>query len=380
MVKRCLALAAAALVCAACTPRETGTTGKPAAAGRSRLRLQAPVVEGLTSVDYSLRFWFLGEAPALEYGRSQWTSTSAGGDLFALLACLGGGSGQNQVRADAVLHFAGAPDLSGTANAVFTCTANEDVAVDLVISVYAGGAVGFDDLDLGAAGVVCKSAISLRGDGYLAVCSQSSCGDSGAVFLFANQCRGLDGSAPRFWTCGDPADWTVLGPVVSSAYTLARDGIFRFGVAALPQRKLARPDPALTDAQGNLLVWGAVAVPAATVVRSGGVVTSTSLAATRAASFAAQLQAPGGAPRLLEIDNGASGAAVIAWTQLGPCATPVAGVSAFPGLWAIDLRLSSPAAATLLLAATPGGTVTRRASCAADVAGLVTCSAPGALP
>ncbi len=370
LIHRALALAVA---CAGCAQPKPGSPP----AGRSQFALQTPSLPGLTSVDYTLHFWFLGAVPPLAY--DTYLASSASGSVFAILPCFSDRSGLNQVRADAVLHFAGAPDLAGSASAIFSCQQSLDTPVSLVISAVRGTGVGYGDIAGLAAGVSCQSAINLRGDSYLAVCAESTCGDSGAVFLFTNSCRALDGSAPSFWACGPPTDWTLLGPLASSAFTLVRDGTFRFGIAAPPAVKLSAPDPTLTDASGNLLVWGAVATPAATLIRSGGAVTRSTLDATRTASFAARLQAAGGPPLLLEVQGGAAGAALFAWTPLGPCLAPAAGVASLPGLFVVDVRLASPAVATLLLAAAPAGPASQRSSCTATAAGAILCSAPGPL-
>lgn len=369
-MKRAWALA---LACAACAK---GPGPEPTPSGRSRLLLQTPDAEGLTSVDYTLRFWFLGQTPPPEYLTRRVTSVTPGDEPLLILACRGDGNGLNQVRADAVLHFAGAPDLAGSATAVFSCAPGADTPVNLVITVFTVGPGGYVDLGLGAAAVDCRSTVEQRGDGFLAVCGAASCGDPGAVFLFATSCRALDGSAPAFWACGAATDWTVLGPLASSAYVVGADGTFVFGIAALPQRKLAVPDPTLTDLAGNLLVWGAVATPEARLVREDGTTVSATLKSTRAATFAARLQAPGGPPLLLELDAGDGGTAAIAWTRFGMCNVPVAGTPWYEGLWALDVRLADAATATVIFASAPAGIATQRATCAADAHGVLACGSP----
>lgn len=310
-----------------------------------------------------------------------------------MLPCLttASGTGQNQIQATATLHFAGqAQPVQATGAALFTCTASQDVTVNLVITIQQMVNAGFGDANGFAVGVSCTSSLAWKGDGWLAVCSDASCGDAQAAFLFQNSCQDLDGGAPEYWACGSPTDWTLLGNVASSQFPIPLvDGTWSFGLAVVPTLTLPTPDPTLTDASGNLLVFSNAPTPLATLVRDGGVNDAT-LDDTRTAAFAADLVLPalalGGATphQLFELRNGNTGASAFVVSPFGICDGPVQGTQSWPGLHAIDLRLQSPASATVILSAQAGGLATQSALCTAiratDGTPQVSCAAAGPLP
>ena len=151
-----------------------------------------------------------------------------------------------------------------------------------------------------------------------------------------------------------------------------RDGTFAWQVVALDRLRLAAPDPSLSDASGNLRVFRGVASPAARFVRAGGRNQPVEVQAARTLDFAAELETPdvaGTVPLphpLLTLRVGTAGTDVSWRVRFGACDTTPQGTSTYPGRFAVDVRLRSPAEALLFLSPTAGGLVTHVASCRAE--------------
>jgi len=358
--------------------------------------LQATSLPNLVSVDWDFKFWFLDATPPEMYNDYPVTSAQTGGHVDAVLPCLTGpsGTGQNQVIATAQLWFAGqTTPAQGTGSALFTCRQSLDTPINIVVNVTIPSNVGFVDPTGVVTGVGCSSKIDWKDDSWLAVCSDSSCGDSQAVFVFANACQQLDGTPPSYWACGPGADWTLSGILASCQFAIPPGaGNWNFGISALPQVQLSPADPTLTDSSGNLLVFSNVPTPLASLQRSASGPNTGTVDTTRVADFAADLtlaaNAVGGPSphQLLEVRNTTSGAVASAWLAFGPCDPPVQGTQSWPGLYAVDVRLSGAGAATVVLApaaqgAAASGVATCTAQWASDqVTPQVSCSAVGALP
>ncbi len=348
-------------------------------------------IPNLVSVDWDLKFWLLGSTPQL-YDEYQTSSTLPGGQFAAVLPCLApSGRATNQLQATAQLWLEGqSAPVAAQGTALFTCVTGLDAAVNLVLTVSVPGSDGFTDPTGIVAGVSCVSKVDWKSDTWLAVCGSSSCGDAEAVFLFANSCQDLTGSAPGYWACGWPTDWNILSTLATSQFAVpARDGQWTFGIAATPQLQLGAADPTLTDPSGNLLVFQGVPAPRATLTRTGGA-NAGSISAARVDDFAVSLSlaaqgAGGPAPaQLLEIRNGASGASAAALLPFSPCDAPVQGAASWSNLYAIGARLQSPGTASLLFAAQPGGLAIASATCTAQwgagAAPQISCTSAGDLP
>lgn len=384
-----LAVAAAATF-AACT-KAAPAPAIPVGEGRSHLVVQAPASAKILSIDYTLRFWFLGQEPAVQYFTYQLVTSRTDGQAQAILPCVAGptGSGLNQLQVEAVVHQDGKPDATGTASALFTCERNGDTPVNLVLFFFNDGDGGFNDVDVGASAVSCTSRTELRGDSFLAVCASSSCDANGAAWLFSNSCSALEGGFPDSWVCGRGADWTLVGPLARAQFAIpAADGLWKLGVAALGQLRFSAPDLSLTDAAGNLRIRKNVPTPTALLQKISGAIVRRELDGARKATYAAELVTPAppgvAAPHvLLALSTTAAGTTAAAWTRFGPCEVPAQGVASWPGLFPVDVRLTAPGAARVILAGAPDGVATRSASCTAGLdaggAPTVTCTAAAAL-
>ncbi len=184
--------------------------------------------------------------------RRQFTSTKASGQILAVLPCLTtpSGTGNNQVKASAILHFSDGTQATGTGSAVFTCTQSVDTPINLVISIQMAVNAGFVDPNGQVTVVNCDSNYEWKDDSWLAVCSDSSCGDAESVLLLEDNCSQLGTGTPTFWTCGVPADWTILDltpptpPVASATCQFpvpASDGSWTFGAARCRKSHLPCP-------------------------------------------------------------------------------------------------------------------------------------------
>ena len=365
------------LATVACSARGPGDASLlPGETGRLTLALESGSLPGLTSVDYSLRLYYLDVQPPLAYGDATQRSVLAAGDALTVLTCRTGadGTGLNQLQVEARIQLADRSEpVRATASAVFRCLRNADTRVNIILSVGTPADVGWTDVDLHTIGTQCTSHAEFRGDEVLAVCGSSSCNQSDAVLLWVNGCRTLRGVAPELWACGSPADWTLLGTLAEAQFPVPlRDGTFAWQVVALDRLRLAAPDPSLSDASGNLRVFRGVASPAARFVRAGGRNQPVEVQAARTLDFAAELETPdvaGTVPLphpLLTLRVGTAGTDVSWRVRFGACDTTPQGTSTYPGRFAVDVRLRSPAEALLFLSPTAGGLVTHVASCRAE--------------
>ncbi len=350
--------------------------------------LQSISMPNLLSVDWDFTFWYLGATPAKQYNEYKVSSTAQGGHVSPTLPCItdDSGTGTNQVKAVAQLWFSGqTKPVQGTGTALFTCSRSLDVPINIVISVQLPLNSGFGDLGALVTGVSCNSRVDWKGDEWLAVCGNSSCGDSEAAFLFENQCQMVGGGAPSFWACGAPSDWTMISFVANAQFAVPPgDGSWTFGISALPQLSLPAADPSLTDSTGTLMVYSNVQTPTATLSRVQGV-NQSAIATQRTADFAAILTLPaqsigGDLPQqLLAVRNSPAGASATSLTRFGACDVPVLGTQLWPGLSVIDVRLRDAASADVLLSTDAGGIASQRAVCTAvranDGTPQINCSA-----
>jgi hypothetical protein len=209
------------------------------------------------------------------------------------------------------------------------------------------------------------------------------------MFLFANACQALDGTAPDLLACGSSTDWTLQGILAASQFPVPpTDGVWTFGVTALPSQTLTPPDLTLTDSAGKLRVYKQVPTPSARLLRANGANQGT-IDANRFADFAADLVLPAATPgagtphQLLEVRNGTGGSAASVWTAFGPCDLATLGVQGWSGLYVIDARLHDSGSVDLILSAQPGGLASKKARCTAQRAGdgtpQISCAAAGSL-
>ena len=374
------ALAALALMAA--------TTGcrKSAPAGQMKANFGiSHSLESVSSLSFDIQLWLLQPTPSMFY-ENKATQT------FVSEPCLApNGPALNQITVRATIQFAGDPQTyTAIGSTVFTCTADADVSVQVPLDVLqvAGSGAGGADVGITIGGSQCSSSATLQGDSWLGVCPTSSCDGSGAVFNFSNTCAGLDGTAPTYWTCGVPADWSLVGTVARAQLQLPnRDGTWPLGLLAFPQQVLATPDPTLSDAAGDRRVFGPVATPRSLWTVAGGVAAQPQLDASRVADHAALLDVPASATAaaqlVLEVDDAASGTTAVVWNQFGACDVPAAGIASWPGLHVIDVRLQGLSSAVVLLSPDVGGAASAQVICNtaldANQSAIIVCGAPGAL-
>ena len=138
------------------------------------------------------------------------------------------------------------------------------------ITVVGQGNGGFVDIDVGVVGTLCSAKTDYKDDGFIAVCLDSSCGQSSTVFLFANNCQSVRGTAPEFWPCGAPTDWVLTNLVATSQFAIPEeDGTWRFGLVTLDPYRMSQVDPSITDDEANLRVWRGVWMTRATLIKAG---------------------------------------------------------------------------------------------------------------
>lgn len=348
--------------------------------GQARLAIESTIPR-VTSVDYTLRFYWLDVTPPLLYNEVTLTSARPGGELISVLPCrTSGETGINQIQVSAVVHLEGQADpIHASAAAVFTCRRNADTAVNVVVSLGGQLDAGFADVDVTTSGVLCASKVDTKGDSFVAVCPTSSCDPHSAVFLFANTCQTLSGAPPSYWACG-PGEWTLIGGAANVQYPISpvRSETVTFGVTAVEPLQLASFDPTLTDSERRLLVWRRTPSPRALLETQLGRIVRSEIDRARLADFVAELLAPAvpgvPLPRLLAIAMlDAGGTTVTHQTRFGRCDLLADGTSRFAGLWAIDARLMGASQVKLLFSATgPNGLASKQTICrTTGVAGIV---------
>jgi hypothetical protein len=263
--------------------------------GEAQLALEIPTAGNVDRIEYKLTFTFLESDPPVVYNTEEFVSELHGGELVAVLPCWTerDGDGLNQVDIEAKIYFEGDEEpIEVSSSAVFTCVRNADVLVNVVLNVVTTLDAGFGDLDVAVTGTLCASKVDFKGDEYQGVCAGSSCGGTKEVFLFANNCITLHNQVPEYWVCGAPTDWVLRGSLANSLFPIpAIDGSWDFGVIALEPLKMLQVDPSLTDAEGNLKVWGQVSQSRAKLVRSQSVITAAEATSSKI-DFAAELQVP----------------------------------------------------------------------------------------
>ena len=363
--------------------------------GTARYALELPNSGVIDRVDYTVRITFLETDPPTPTLEENYSSVAFGGELITVLPCTTGadGDGLNQVDITAKIWVKGdETPFDAKASAVYTCVRNADTLVNVVLNVIDQLDRGFVDLDLMVGGTLCSSKLDWKADGYLGVCPQATCGRGEEVLLFANECEAVQADTPTYWTCGDPADWQIVGKRANAFFQVPEgSGTWKFGVIALDVFQMRQPDPTLTAADGTVKIWAGLSAVRAELVRQGRE-TVRKENGPYIYDFAAELAL---APReigqpspelLMLVKNDELGARVTWQRRYGACDVPTAGVTLYPGLIAIDVRRDGNQAAKITFANLGSGFATSSARCETgwdavtdQAKPIITCGAPSPL-
>lgn len=393
----CARLASAALALAvglgACGGAKDGGDGGGTNVGVATLSLSYPASTAIEKVEYTLTFTYLGSDPPVVYNVETAESVRLGGELTAILPCRTGqsGFGLNQVDVAAKVYFNDLVDQQGpidaTASTIFQCERNADVSVSMLLTVVGQGNGGFVDIDVGVVGTLCSAKTDYKDDGFIAVCPDSSCGQSSTIFLFANNCQSVRGTAPEFWPCGAPTDWVLTNLVATSQFAIPEeDGTWRFGLVTLDPYRMSQVDPSITDDEANLRVWRGVWMTRATLIKAGDDLTRSNDHVI--VDWVAKLKVPPTSPGLpspsllVLIDKNDTGVDVTYLEKYGACGTETVNTHHYDGLKLEDVRLYDESTVRLLFRE-EGSLLGVEARCDAlfDAEGepIVDCSGPGPL-
>lgn len=388
-----LAVATLAAASAGCgEAKDQGPGGKNV--GVATLSLSYPASTAIEKVEYTLTFTYLGATPPLVYNVESYESVRLGGELTAILPCRtdASGVGLNQVDVAAKVHFNGLANQDGpidaSASTIFQCKRNADVGVSLLLTVLGEGNGGFVDVDVGVVGTLCNAKTDYKDDGFIAVCPDSSCGQSSQIFLFANSCQSVRGTAPEFWPCGAPTDWVLTNLVATSQFAIPEsDGTWRFGLVTLDPYRMSQVEPSITDELGNLRVWRGVWMTRATLIKEGDDLTRSNDHII--VDWVAKLRVPPASPGLpspsllVLIDKNDTGVDVTYLERYGACGEETISTHHYDGLHLEDVRLYDESTVRLLFrdGDSPFLGVEARCDALFDAAGkpVVDCSGPGPL-
>lgn len=328
------------------------------AAGQASLSLTLPNASMISRVDYRVTISFLESDPPQVTLVEEYSVVQYGGELTAILPCttLPTGTGMNQVEIEADVFFRNRDEpVRVGAIALFECVRNSDTLVNIVLNLVQALDAGFVDIDVAASGTLCAGKVDYKGDGYLGVCADASCGDSESVFLFANTCQAVSGNEPIYWVCGTATDWTLSGSLATSRFPVPdTDGTWSFGLIALDPLHMVQTDLSLTDEEGYLKVWAGVARTVATLTREGGE-NHAEDPVTEVRDFGAEIQVPPQAPGqpsptlLLTVHNDDDGAHVRFQRAFGPCDQEPEGLSFYDDYVVRDVRRDGPNRLRLLM-------------------------------
>lgn len=359
---------------AACDGGGGVPTGVPdGPAGSARFALSLPEGGPIARAEYVLTFTYLESDPPVVVSQATLTSTSAGGEAFAVLACRTrpDGIGKNQVTVSARVwtDFSDEP-MRASAERIFECQRNGDTLVTIDLVLMGSLDAGFGDVGIHLGGVLCAGKVDWKDDAWVGVCPASSCGDPRAVMLFANSCQTLSGAAPDWWLCGGPTEWS-LGDYAALGFfpVPGHDGQWLLGATALDPTSGATNDSGLVDAFGRRRVFPHVRTRRASLVVEGGVASANTWEVERA--FAAVLTVPPragsvGAPEvLLGLEQSDAGVAARWQGRFTACDLPTAGSTLYAAARIIDARLVATDSVDLYLSLDADTIATAVARCVA---------------